>query len=152
MHCDVLNFSPDHVIKNHTIARLVTISCFPQNLPPFGSLKNSLKIWEGEYYQNFVTKCDRSLLQNAPGVTKCGRGLYQSASGNTKCGRSLLQSVSRITKWIRCYKVWQTVIVMCSRFYKVRRSTISPICPCNCHTYKLNHSAFPCKAFFSDIW
>ena len=105
MHCDVLNFSPDHVIKNQAIGSLVTISCFPQNLHPFGFLKNSLKILDREYYQNFVTKSDRGLLQNAPGITKYGGGLYQSASDNTKCGRSLLQSVSRITKRIRCYKV-----------------------------------------------
>ena len=45
--------------------------------------------WHISYYKvrqsNFITKCDRLLLQSAPGITKCDRLLLQSASGITKC-------------------------------------------------------------------
>ena len=34
---------------------------------------------------NFITKCDRLLLQSASGITKYERLLLQSASGITKC-------------------------------------------------------------------
>ena len=34
---------------------------------------------------NFITKCDRLLLQSTSGITKCDRMLLQSASGITKC-------------------------------------------------------------------
>ena len=34
---------------------------------------------------NFITKCDRLLLQSASGITKCDRLLLQSAPGITKC-------------------------------------------------------------------
>ena len=53
---------------------------------------------------NFITKCDRLLLQSASGITKCDRLLLQSASGITKCDRlyykvrHVLQSVAVITK------------------------------------------------------
>ena len=53
---------------------------------------------------NFITKCDRLLLQSASGVTKGNRLLLQSASGITKCDRfyyteqQILQSVIVITK------------------------------------------------------
>ena len=36
---------------------------------------------------NFITKCDRLLLQSVSGITKCDRMLLQSASGITKCDR-----------------------------------------------------------------
>ena len=36
---------------------------------------------------NFITKCDRLLLQSASGITKCDRLLLQSAPGITKCDR-----------------------------------------------------------------
>ena len=53
---------------------------------------------------NFITKCDRQLLQSASGITKCGRLLLQSASGITKCDKlyykvlQVLQSAAAITK------------------------------------------------------
>ena len=53
---------------------------------------------------NFITKCDRPLLQSASCITKCDRLLLQSASGITKCDRlyykmrQVLQSVTVITK------------------------------------------------------
>ena len=34
---------------------------------------------------NFITKCDRLLLQSASGITKCDRLLLQRAPGITKC-------------------------------------------------------------------
>ena len=65
--------------------------------------------WDILYYKvrqsNFITKCDRLLLQSASGITKRGRLLLQSKSGITKCGRlyykvrQVLQSVTAITKW-----------------------------------------------------
>ena len=54
---------------------------------------------------NFITKCDRLLLQSVSGITKCDRLLLQSTSGITKCDRlyykvrQVLQSVTVITKW-----------------------------------------------------
>ena len=39
------------------------------------------KVWQS----NFITKCDRLLLQSASGIIKCERLLLQSASGITKC-------------------------------------------------------------------
>ena len=62
-------------------------------------------------YQKFITKCDRVLLQSAPGITKCDRLLSQGASGITKCDKLLLQSVAGITK--------------CDSYFKVRRNTSS---------------------------
>ena len=53
---------------------------------------------------NFITKCDRLLLQIASGITKCGRLLLQNTSGITKCDRlyykvrQVLQSVAVMTK------------------------------------------------------
>ena len=45
--------------------------------------------WHISYYKvrqsNFITKCDRILLQGTSGITKCDRLLLQSASGITKC-------------------------------------------------------------------
>ena len=58
---------------------------------------------------NFITKCDRLLLQSASGITKCDRLLLQSASGITKRDRLSLQSASGTTK--------------CDSYYKVRRNT-----------------------------
>ena len=65
--------------------------------------------WHISYYKvrqsNFITKCDRLLLQSASGITKCDRLLLQSVSGITKCARlyykvrQVSQSVSVITKW-----------------------------------------------------
>ena len=59
--------------------------------------------WHISYYKvwqsNFITICDKLLLQSASGVTKCDRLLLQSASGVTKCDRLLLQSASGITEW-----------------------------------------------------
>ena len=52
---------------------------------------------------NFITKCDRLLLESVPGITKCDRLLLQSASDITKCDRyyqkvrQVLQSVIVIT-------------------------------------------------------
>ena len=47
--------------------------------------------WHISYYKvrqsNFITKCDRLLLQSASGITKCDRLLLQRASGITKCDR-----------------------------------------------------------------
>ena len=44
--------------------------------------------WHISYYKvrqsNFITKCDRLLLQSASGITKCDRLLLQSVSGITK--------------------------------------------------------------------
>ena len=40
---------------------------------------------------NFITKCDRLLLQSASGITKCDRLYYKV--------RQVLQSVTVITKW-----------------------------------------------------
>ena len=64
------------------------------------------KVWQS----NFITKCDKLLLQSASGITKCDKLLLQSASGITKCDRLLLQSASGITK--------------CDSYYKVRRNTV----------------------------
>ena len=79
--------------------------------------------WHISYYKvrqsNFITKCERLLLQSASGITKCERLLLQSASGITKCDRLLLQvrqvlqSVTSITKWLRhktCFTVLQGFI------------------------------------------
>ena len=35
-------------------------------------------------WQTVITKCDRLLLQSAPGITKCDRLLLQSATVITK--------------------------------------------------------------------
>ena len=63
--------------------------------------------WHISYYKvrqsNFITKCDRLLLQSVSGITKCDRLLLQSASGITKCDRLLLQSGSGITKCDKLY-------------------------------------------------
>ena len=54
---------------------------------------------------NFVTKCDRLLLQSQSDITKCDRSLLQNVSGITKCDRlyykvrQVLQCVTVITKW-----------------------------------------------------
>ena len=44
--------------------------------------------WHISYYKvwqsNFITICDKLLLQSASGVTKCDRLLLQSASGITE--------------------------------------------------------------------
>ena len=49
---------------------------------------------------NFITKCDRLLLQSASGITKCDKVYYKV--------RQVLQSVIKfITKYDRYYKVWQ---------------------------------------------
>ena len=44
--------------------------------------------WHISYYKvwqsNFITNCDKLLLQSASGVTKCDRLLLQSASGITE--------------------------------------------------------------------
>ena len=63
--------------------------------------------WHISYYKvrqsNFITKCDRLLLQSASGITKYDRLLLQSALGVTKCDRlyykvrQVLQSVAVIT-------------------------------------------------------
>ena len=51
--------------------------------------------WHISYYKvrqsNFITKCDRLLLQNASGITKCNRIYYKV--------RQVLQSATVITKW-----------------------------------------------------
>ena len=51
--------------------------------------------WHISYYKvrqsNFITKCDRLLLQSASGITKCDRLYYKV--------RQVLQSVTVITKW-----------------------------------------------------
>ena len=53
---------------------------------------------------NFITKCDRLLLQSASGITKCDKLLLHYASGITKNDRlyykvrQVLQSVTVITK------------------------------------------------------
>ena len=51
--------------------------------------------WHILYYKvrqsNFITKCDRLLLQSASGITKCDRLYYKV--------RQVLQSVTVITKW-----------------------------------------------------
>ena len=50
--------------------------------------------WHISYYKvrqsNFITKCDRLLLQNASGITKCDRIYYKV--------RQVLQSATVITK------------------------------------------------------
>ena len=60
---------------------------------------------------NFITKCDRLLLQSASGITKCDRMLLQSAS--------YVQSVTDF-------------ITKCVRYYKVRHNN-------HCHSGKRNH-------------
>ena len=51
--------------------------------------------WDISYYKvwqsNFITKCDRLLLQSASGITKCDRLYYKV--------RQVLQSVTVVTKW-----------------------------------------------------
>ena len=41
------------------------------------------------FRHNFITKCDRLLLQSESGITKCDRLLLQSTPGITKCDRLL---------------------------------------------------------------
>ena len=54
---------------------------------------------------NFITKCDRLLLQSTSGIAKCDGLLLQSESGITKCDGlyykvcQVLQSATVITKW-----------------------------------------------------
>ena len=65
--------------------------------------------WHISYYKvrqsNFITKCDRLLLQSASRITKFDRLLLQSAAGITKCDRiyykvrQVLQSATVITNW-----------------------------------------------------
>ena len=51
---------------------------------------------------NFITKCDKLLLQSASGITRYDRLLLQSAQGITKCDglyykvRQVLQGVTQI--------------------------------------------------------
>ena len=51
--------------------------------------------WHILYYKvrqsNFITKCDRLLLQSASAITKCDRLYYKV--------RQVLQSVTVVTKW-----------------------------------------------------
>ena len=51
--------------------------------------------WHISYYKmrqsNFITKCDKLLLQSASGITKCDRLYYKV--------RQVLQSAAVITKW-----------------------------------------------------
>ena len=51
--------------------------------------------WHISYYKvwqsNFITKCDRLLLQSVSGITKCNRLYYKV--------RQVLQSVTVIKKW-----------------------------------------------------
>ena len=51
--------------------------------------------WHISYYKvrqsNFITKCDRLLLQSASGITKCDRLYYKV--------RQVLQGATVITKW-----------------------------------------------------
>ena len=51
--------------------------------------------WHISYYKmrqsNFITKCDRLLLQSVSGITKCDRLYYKV--------RQVLQNVTVITKW-----------------------------------------------------
>ena len=64
------------------------------------------RFWHISHYKvqsNFITKCDRLLLQSASDITKCDRLLLQSALDITKCDRLLLQSASDITKCDRFY-------------------------------------------------
>ena len=65
--------------------------------------------WHFSYYKkqqtNFITRCDKFLLQSASGITKYDRLLLRGASGITKFDRlyckvrQVLQSVKVITKW-----------------------------------------------------
>ena len=52
-------------------------------------------LWHISHYKvrqsNFITKCDRLLLQSASGITKCDRLYYNM--------RQVLQSVTVITRW-----------------------------------------------------
>ena len=51
--------------------------------------------WHISYYKvlqiNFITKCDRLLLQSASGIAKCDRLYYKV--------RQVLQGVTVFTKW-----------------------------------------------------
>ena len=53
-------------------------------------------------WQTVITKCDRLLLQSAPGITKCDRLLLQSASGITKCDSYYK---------VRCNRYLQSLII-----------------------------------------
>ena len=92
--------------------------------------------WHISYYKvrqiNFITKCDRLLLQSASGITKCDRLYYkvrQVLQSVTDCYykvRQVLQSVTEfITKCVRYYKVWQSLlqnapgITKCASYYNL---------------------------------
>ena len=47
--------------------------------------------------RNFITKCDRLVLQSVSGITKCGRLLLQNASGITK-GDRIYYKVHQVLK------------------------------------------------------
>ena len=71
--------------------------------------------WHISYYKvrqsNFITKCDRLLLQSVSGVTKCDRMLLQSASGIIKCDsyykvkRNTLDNLESLIKKPTFYKI-----------------------------------------------
>ena len=71
--------------------------------------------WHISYYKvrqsNFITKCDRLLLQSVSGVTKCDRLLLQSASGIIKCDsyykvkRNTLDNLESLIKKPTFYKI-----------------------------------------------
>ena len=104
---DVFNFSCDHLIKDHVIGRLGTISSFLQNL--FHIQYPFLKLWhdsiENWYYKSrkVITKLHKRLLLRISYIVR----------------KSLLQSASGIRKNVRYFKVWQAVIAKCVRYYKL---------------------------------
>ena len=77
---------------------------------------------------NFITKCDRLLLQSASGITKCDKVYYKV--------RQVLQSVTVITKW----DITRTnVLNICQKLskcwdiaYRYRQSKISTMLDCIC--------------------
>ena len=79
----------------------------------FGRLFKHISYYKA-WQSNFITKCERLLLQSASGITKCDRLLLQV--------RQVLQSVTSVTKWLRhkiCFTVLQGFIyqvLLCFKF------------------------------------
>ena len=106
MYYDVLDLSPDHVIKSHAIGRLGTISSFPQNL-----VDMQYAFWNsGRQYKKLVlqsekviAKWDRQQLSKMrQSATEFYDKVCQVLQSVTECYyklRQVLQSVTVIKKW-----------------------------------------------------
>ena len=111
--------------------------------------------WHISYYKvrqsNFITKCDRLLLQSASGITKCDRLLLQIASGITKCDRlyykvrQVLQSATVITKW----DVTEFGVPRSKLYPLTNRSTLFLLFPQQKHSY---HTKIKVYMYFTIMY